>query len=548
MYLKSESPIGRRRLLQAGGSALVISTVTPALQACSSGEPAQRREESDGQLAMPSYVPQNVVDPDLPADDNDTPAAYLAYPANPQRLFDSPPAKSGAISVLKQGDTGQPPDVGRNPFWQELNRRVGAELSITQLVGADYASKLTTTIAGGDLPDLVQMPYNWPRLPDLLQATFTDLAPWLAGDGVKKWPNLAAIPTIGWKSVTINGGLWGIPWTFGTTAGSENRIRQDIFDEIGVTNSPSNGDDFLSLCAELTDPKRNRWALGDLQTTTVALVTEMVGAPNSWKEEGGKFTRDFESDEYKRMLEIVDQIRRKGYVYPDAKSNLAQGQVLFMGGRVAILRQAWSNWRILAARATDPKFVQGGLLLPQWDGGGQAAHLTSSGVFTFTALKKASNARIEELLNVLNWFAAPFGSEERLFTRYCIPERDYTLRGTDPVPTSVGTQECQNMLLTYLANLPEGIYTPGLPDQARTQHAYLQKLMAKRTPLPTVGLFSDSQLTTGQTIDKQIMDLRNDVIFGRKKVSDWDEGVATWRRRGGDKIRAEYERSFESNK
>jgi putative aldouronate transport system substrate-binding protein len=531
---------------QGGGSTQGAGGGTPS--AAGSGTNAgSGGSGAAGAGGLPTRVEFIVAPPDLPALDNGTPAGYSAYPASPKQVYSEVPAKGGTISFLKNGDVPLPLPKSKNQWWQELDKRVGASMEITQ-VASDYAAKLSTTIAGGDLPDYVQMVQSYPHLPDVMKAKFQDLSPWLAGDAIKQFKSLASIPTYGWRAANFNGGIWGIPWAFGSLVGSENRARQDILDDVGFDGNLSNGDDFLALCKEVTDVKHSRWALGDLQTSTATMALEMAGAPNAWKVENGKFTRSFETDEYKRGLSLANQIWKAGYVYPDVSGDLVKGQTYLMAGKAVLLRQAYTNWPSLAIRgADDPKFRQGGIILPKWDGGGQAGHFLSSGVYTFTALKKASDDRIKELLTVLDWFATPFGSEEYLFTRYGIPDRDYKLKGSDPVETDTGVNECKNMIASYYATNPAPLYIAGLADQTKAQYEEISKLMKVTVPLPTVGLFSDTQLSTGATIDKNMANLQLDIISGRKPVSAWDGGVKSWRSAGGDKIRSEYEQAYAAN-
>jgi putative aldouronate transport system substrate-binding protein len=385
-----------------------------------------------------------------------------------------------------------------------------------------------------------------------LKAEFVDLAAWLAGDGIKKWPNLAAIAPFGWDAVNIGGGIWGIPFTQNSQFGTDCLVRQDIFDQHGIPSGaagtgitqPKDGQEFLDLCAELTDSKTSKWAISDVLTSGVRFVSQMVGVPNAWKLEDGEFISDYESDEYKDMMDTVHQLWSKGYIYPDASATLVDGQNLLMSGKAAMVLQSDKNWGQLMSRSDDPKFEPGGVVLPAWSEGGQSAHYLSSGLADYTAFKKASQARITELLDVCNWFAAPFGSQERLFISYGIPERDYTLKGTDPVATPAGIQECFNYRLDYLATLPMGTLISGYPDLAKRLHSYIEVLMKKNLPLLSAGLYAPTVLTTGATINKAITSLRNDIILGRKPVSAWDGGVKTWRSGGGDQIKKEYTAAY----
>jgi putative aldouronate transport system substrate-binding protein len=495
---------------------------------------------------LPVFADHSPVKPDLPAlTDVGVPAAYFSYPASPPKLYTSPPLSNATISVLKEGDLGLPATLGKNPWWQQLNTRIGADMKITQIQEEDYQPKLTTSIAGGDLSDLTQMFPNWPHLPDVLKAKFQDLSPWLSGDSITKYPNLAAIPTSAWRNVALAGGLWGVPWPFGLP-GSTLRARQDIVDKLGVSIDISNGQEYIKMCKELTDPKQHRWAL-NLISGTLTDVSEMVGAPNAWRVEDGKFTRSFETDEFTQALGIVQSLWKSGYIYPDSIGSTNAYEQWFISGSTVLLRDAYTNWAGIANRAASvPGFKQAGVVLPKWDGGGQAAHYENSGMYTFTALKKADDQRIEQILTALNWFASPFGSDEFLFLRYGIPTRDYTLKGSDPIETTIGTNECQAMEISYLATGPGPIYIAGQPQLTKDLYGYLKQLMQVTVPLPTVGLFSDSQLTSGAVIDKNANSAATDIIVGRKPLSSWANAVKAWQNGGGETIRKEYESAYAS--
>lgn len=539
--------VDRRDFLKSVGLASLAVSGVAGLASCSSGEPSPDPSNAagGGDSQLPKYIDRQVAKPDLPALKNGTPAGYLRYPANPQKLASEPPGSGSTISVLKAGDTPLPAPVDKNPYWQELNERAGCDLKINQ-VASDYGTKVTTTLAGGDLPDLMMM-FPMAHMAGIFEAKFQDLSPWLSGDKISDFPNLASRPSWGWSDVAINGGIWGVPWCFSSLAANEIRYRQDLFTDRGLSAELTSGDDLLALCEELSDQKESSWAFGDLTTTPLEMVKEMVGVPNQWRvSDSGAFTADIESDEYPLMLEIVAQMWKSGYIYPDIAGGLVQSQQLFIEGKTAIIRQAYTNWPSVASRgeAINPDFQQASMVLPQWDGGGQSGHFLNAGVSGFLGLKKASDDRIEEILRVLDWFAAPFGSEEYLFINYGIPGEHYTLEGTDPVSTPAGVNECRNMFMTYMAGAPLPLYTAQQPEQTQAQYDGISKMMEVTVPLPTIGLHSEKALTKGQTISTNIKDLQTEILLGRASLSDWEAGVKAWRSGGGDEIRAEYEELY----
>ncbi|GAA4984862.1 extracellular solute-binding protein [Actinopolymorpha pittospori] len=544
----TQGEISRRGFLRGVGGAALVAGGSAAVGGCGGGDGLGQgggaRAGSDAAVRLPAYAPKTAVEADLPALPNGTPGALLRYPAAPKRMYEGPPAHGGTIDVLKMIDGAPPPPVQRNPFWQQLNKRVGAELQLNNVIASDYSNKLATLLASGDLPDLVQLPTNVPHLPDVLAKEFQDLSEWVSGDAVKNYTGLPAMSEVSWKNVAFNGGIWGVPWQLGLPA-SVLEIRQDLVEEKGLTGELHDGQDFLDLCAALTDPDHQRWAIGT-PSTALNIVREMVGVPNNWKQVDGEFTSMYETEEYRRALDIIASLWKKGYIIPDSMNSTAPISDWFGSGRVAMSAGGYTNWAlyITANKPTNPKFTMGCLVPPKWEGGGQAAHWVGNGMYTFTAVRKASKARVEELLRVLDWFAAPFGSEEYTFRRYGVPGRDYTVVKGEPAVTRTGTNEVQNMAIGYVATCPLLLYIPGQPEATRDEYDALSALMKVTVANPTVGLFSDSALTAGLTSENKLLDLQNGIIFGREPLSAWDEGVRSWRSGGGDQVRSEYEKAF----
>lgn len=101
-----------------------------------------------------------------------------------------------------------------NALWQAVNEALGTTLKISIQAQADYATvKLPTIVAGSDLPDILYVAPNSviPELPTFFKSKMTDLTPYLSGDAIKEYPDLANIPTIGWRPMVFNNAIYGIP-------------------------------------------------------------------------------------------------------------------------------------------------------------------------------------------------------------------------------------------------------------------------------------------------------------------------------------------------
>jgi len=162
-----------------------------------------------------------------------------------------------------------------------------------------------------------------------------------------------------------------------------------------------------------------------------------------------------------------------------------------------------------------------------------------------TVLKKAPPDRIKELLGVLDFLAAPFGSQEALLIDYGVEGPDYTFDNREnPVPTQRGPADATyvewNLVMQHLPVLYDAAY----PEFARAAQAEEQMLLANAIQNPTLGYYSATNLRKGATLDQAFNDEVTDVVTGRRPLSDFDQIVKDWVQNGGDQIRTEFQQSM----
>ncbi|WP_234045080.1 hypothetical protein [Streptomyces adelaidensis] len=107
--------------------------------------------------------------------------------------------------------------------------------------------------------------------------------------------------------------------------------------------------------------------------------------------------------------------------------------------------------------------------LPYSVGGEPGGIVGARRSFGHTVLKKAKKERIELLLRVLGHLAAPFGSEEWELVHYGVEGTHFT-RGQDSSPQATKLGEVENntnLPLKYLAEGPQVLFVPGMPDAVR---------------------------------------------------------------------------------
>jgi putative aldouronate transport system substrate-binding protein len=536
--------LNRRTFLQsAGGTAAVVASGS-MLAGCGSSKD-KNTVAANTKVKLPTYVPYGAIRADLPGDAAGLQSGYLRYPANAKKAIADPPGKGGSFTPMTLIYGAVPPAAGHNKYWQELNKRLGVTLKLNVVPDADYDNKFAAVVAGGELPDTVLIRNNPAHAPQLLAAKAQDLTEFLSGDAAKDYPFLANLPTDSWRSCVFNGGIYAIPIPR-AAIGNATFVRTDIIKARGLDPNPQSFNDFRTLCKGLIDKKKNRWAAAN-PWGMLTFIQEMLKAPNGWKVEGGKFTSANEVEETRKAIAAVAQLTKDGSIHPDAfavgTTGTTKVKQWMYSGAISVDYDGFKAWSTDVWATSKPLQANiNAIVAPGYDGG-TGSHFAGSGVFAVTALKKASKERTKEVLNICNYLAAPFGTDEYLFLKYGVQGTDYTPKGTDPILTTLGASET-SLPIKYITDAPDILYSPGQEALAKAEYAYQQKAIPVQLKNPTVGLFSDTNSSKGAQLSKTLTDLQTQIFQGRKSLTDWDDAIKAWRTGGGDTIRKEYEESY----
>src|SRR5205085_700420 len=137
---------------------------------------------------------------------------FLAYPSNPVQTVSGVPGKGGTYTTMTPLWGAIPPSSG-NSYYDTVNKAVGATLKMQPSDGNNYGNQLPALFAANKLPDWTMIPgWNTGNL-NFGQAVsrFVNLTPYLAGDKIKQYQNLANIPSGAWAAGVWNGKLYGLP-------------------------------------------------------------------------------------------------------------------------------------------------------------------------------------------------------------------------------------------------------------------------------------------------------------------------------------------------
>ncbi|GAB3536790.1 extracellular solute-binding protein [Arthrobacter tecti] len=544
MPMFEDHRLSRRSLLAAGGMGALALAASPLLTACTPGSTGAGSGAA-GSAALPTYVPFTGLTPDLPGD----PAkginpAFLKYPTDRVRTVEGEVGTGGEFSAFVVSFSPPPPPYAGNSYWKEINSALNIDFKPT-LVPQEFQAKLATMLSSGDIPDLVTMYLGEAqavrRFEDVAKSQFADLSEHLSGDAIEEYPNLARLAPDAWKSTYVDGRIYSTP-TLRIPTSAVLYQRADLLEEAGANPNPTSGKEFEEMCAALTNPEKNRWAIAGETASSLSLVIyPMFGVPLGWGLNDGKLVKDLETPQWEEAIAFTAKLWKNGYFHPNSgASSGADVDGLFQNGTVALMQDSFVRYAVRADSEFTPSIMK-----PFSANGGEVISHEGSVMDLLTFVKKGSPERVKESLRVLNYLSAPFGSEEHFLLTYGVGGTDHTLTEGQPLLTDVGSSEVKSLCLRFIAGGPDVLHASnGNTAMVERMHAHQTEVSPLRVTNPTSGIYSAAASTSG-AINQKVADTVNDVIVGRQPIGALKDAVKAWKSGGGDKMRADYEKGIE---
>jgi putative aldouronate transport system substrate-binding protein len=538
--------LSRRALLRTIGLGATAVAAPSLLAACGDGGDSVSNAGTD-QVPWPTFQPFAGPPPDLPGTAEGVQAGYTKYPGNLVSSVKATPGDKTKVRAVAVTYGTPPKPAAQNKLWQAINAALGIDLELTLVPDADFDAKMATMTAGDDLPDIISIGggHRLPHEQEFVSVKCADLSDYLAGDKIKAYPNLANLPPYTWQGMgRIKGRIFGVPLERPLPAYGMF-IDRSAFAAAGANDGTWTKDDFATAVKALS--KNKQYGLGAQKANQFGLRqfhASAFGAPNDWKVDGGKFVRAETLPEFRDALGFVRDLFAAGAYYPDTMSlSVTDTKTFFYNGTFKSITDG------LAAYAPAVTSVKGAypvdVALPYKVGSGASHIVAGTGNFGYTVLKKAPAERIQMLLRVLDYLAAPFGTKEYELTHFGVEGAHFT-RAADgtPTPTALWSAEGENNVnlpIIYLAEAPRVLFFPGVDaESVKRLHAWETKAVPLAVKNPAAGLVSDTRSRSGVALDKALNDGINDIVTGRQPMSNWDAVVKKWRDDGGDKMAEEY--------
>ncbi|WP_031523323.1 ABC transporter substrate-binding protein [Streptomyces sp. NRRL F-5123] len=543
------SQLNRRSFVTAAASVAGAAVMAPLLSACGDGSHQKTGTNTKTGLkaALPAYVPSTPVKPDIPSVSGGgngaaTDPGFLRYPADQVATVSGVPGKGGSYTAVTPL-WGTVPTPG-NSFYTAMNKALGVDLTIKPADGNNYNTIVPTMTAARRLPDWIQLPGWWNNnfnTGELAGTQIADLTPYLSGDKIKKYPNLAALPTGAWQTCAWGDKIYGIP-CYSTNFPLAGAIfhRRDVLEAKGITaGQVRSADDMWSLGKELTDAKRGVWAFDDVWT----YLSLFWGVPDRWKLEDGKLVHKYEMPEFMEAMDWHYRLAKSGFMHPDALAgNNANANTRFYSGKTLIGGGGLGAWNLAdyqAGTAADKNYRRGSFDVFAADGKSTPSIFLGPSTSMISYLnKRLKPAQIEELLSVANYLAAPYGSREYTMVNFGVEGVHYTLENGVPTATKDGQKFVQATTYPFLAS-PTSVTSNQGADvvtkdytgwaAANVKYGYKPLFWGLNLSMPQ----SMAQAAAAQSVE----DTMKDCYHGKRKVSDVQAAISSWKASSGDRLK-----------
>ncbi|MGW8992901.1 extracellular solute-binding protein [Streptomyces zhihengii] len=534
-------------------AAVAVAGGMPLLAACGGTENKKNEGTTSGkdaQKILPTFAARAVVTPDIPSE-NGSAAGFTTAIATAQ-LQTSVAAKKGKGSELTaMAPFWGPPPAPDNAYYKAMNEAIGVKVTWQNQDGNTYADKLGAVLAGSAIPDLVVVP-GWNlngKIPGAINAKFEDLGPYLSGDKVKAYPNLAAIPTDAWQRSIFGGRLRGLPMPASYVTNIAPFYRADLFEAKGW-QPPKSADEFMALAKEITDAKAKVWACDDMRWTAYNMFGVFNGGDKAlgWNLVDGKLIHRFETQEYLESLEWVRKLYEAGVVHPDARAdNQGDAGDRFTSGQILIYNNDVSHWyqKTVEQAGQNPDFAMAAMDIPGHDGKPPTLWATNPANIWAFVKKGTPKAVIEDILAAADFTSAPYGTKERMLTEYGVEGTHYTIKDGLPTKTDAGNNQVANAW-GFMASPAPYVAHPDQPEVTRAMIEWQQRMgaLTKKSSFYGLTITEPNQWTN---LSNDFEQLEKDIVRGRKKISDMQQAVSEWRSKGGDELRDWYKKILDTS-
>jgi putative aldouronate transport system substrate-binding protein len=555
----SNAPFNRRSLFKVAGLGAAGAAGLPVIAACSdieSGEGAM--QSTEGFDFLPTYQEWPLpVQPDLVGEPPNHPSGFTSYP-EPVQAVTELPSGSGTYEMTV-------PNWGANPsnddpyFAAVSDAWGGTVINLRHADGNTYADTSVQWLKANEYGDAIMMS-SWMlgshvNFQETVVNGFYDLTDIVKGDIAGRWPLLAGLPTASWgQSVwstdvadPATARIYGIPGTLSGGQGNAVFVRTDYLEAANLA-MPTTVEELLEVCRAWSDDANGKWAFATLDWFVGEWFSTGDTEGWKWDENEKKMYHTSELPEFTELLEFRRTLWDEQLIHPDASSGTLDTHAMQAAGSVLFTQDSMIWWGEFARQVKTGE-VEGAIApLPPLAAKGRTPIVSMNpAVEGWTFLNKdLKKEQVEEILDVANWCASPYGTTEYELLQYGVEGEHFDL-GEDgtPVLTESGSaivgapvnyKALCGQVQNFLTGDPETVQARF--DYNASVQQYGSKNMFEGMRIEGPADFKAAAST--------LWDQQNDIAYGRADLSTIPDIVQTFLDNGGEAAREYYTEAYKS--
>jgi putative aldouronate transport system substrate-binding protein len=553
------APLKRRNLFKAVGLGAAGAAGLPVIAACSDIESGQGDTQvTEGFDFLPTREEWPLpVEPDLIGEPPHHPSGFTTYP-EPAQAIPEPPSGSGTyeMTVAVWGDAPAQDD----PYFDAVTQAWGGtRINLRQADGNTYGDTSVQWIKAGEYGDAIQL-FSWmtgshANFRETVVNNFYDLTDIVQGDIADRWPLLAALPSEAWgQSVWSkdpedpeSAAIFAIPMNFSGGQGNGILARTDLMEAAGIA-MPTTVEELLEACRAWSDDANGKWAFAALDW----FIGQWFGLGGTdgwnWDADQKKMVHNVERPEFTEMLEFRRTLWDEKLIHPDAPTGTLDAAAMQIAGSVLFTQDNLIRWNDFNLKVKRGEAEGAVAPLPPLAAKGRTPQVAmASGVDGWTFLNKnLSREQVEEILDVANWAAAPYGTKENELLEYGVEGEHFTI-GEDgtPVYTELGSQVVQTPVnYKQLAGKVQTFLT-GDPDMVAKRFEYNASIQDYRMENPFEGIRIEAP-AEAKAAGTTLWDQQQDIAYGRAELSSIPDMVETYLNNGGEAAREYYTNAYKA--
>ncbi|WP_205323797.1 extracellular solute-binding protein [Glycomyces sp. YM15] len=559
MATPSESaPFKRRSLFKVAGLGAAGAAGLP-LAACAGIESdGGSTQESEGFDFLPDHEEWPLpVQPDLVGEPPHHPSAFTSYPDPAQAVTDLP-SGTGTYEITVPCWGAAP--AQDDPYFATLaDSWGGTVLKLRQGDGMTYGDTAVQWIKADEYGDGIAL-FNWMtgsfgNFRETVVNSFYDLSEIVEGDIADRWPLLAAIPSAAWGQAVFSkdpddpetAGIYGIPMNYSGGQGNGILARTDLLEAEGLA-MPTTVEELLEVCRAWSDDANGRWAFAGLDW----FLGQWFGLGGidgwNWDPEQKKMINNIELPEFTELMEFRRTLWDEKLIHPDAPTGTLDAAAMQMAGQVMFTQDnlvRWNDYNLLVKKGEAEGAVAP---LPPLAAKGRTPIVpVSAGIGGWTFLNKGlSKEQVEEILDVANWTAAPYGTTEWELLNYGVEGTHFEMDADgNPAYTAVGSEVVQNPVNLKAFACQVDTFLTGDPDMVAARFEYNASIKEYFVEPPFQGIRIEAP-AEAKAAGTTLWDQQQDVAYGRAELSSIPEMVETYMKNGGEVAREYYTEAYKN--